>query len=383
MKLAVIASHPVQYQAPLFRRLAAWEGLELVVFYAFLPDSSSQGEGFGVGFQWDIPLLEGYPHKIFAQGMAAGGGIARLPGAFFRLRQGLLSSRPDAILCTGWHHPAMVAGIAAAASTRRPLLLRCEANLLRDRPRGSRIFHRAMLSLYDAALPIGVANRRYFSAFGIRQDQMFDSPYSIENRRFADAAAGADRAALRARWGIPPDAFCFLFAGKLVEKKHPATVVEAMRGLPGTHLLVVGSGALEASVRAAAETHRVGCSFAGFLNQSEIPAAYAAADCLVLPSDAGETWGLVVNEAMACGLPAIVSDRVGCREDLIIDGETGLSFPFGNTAALAEMLRALASAPGLAREMGSKARSHIQRWSVDNAAAGIVQAARAACADRN
>ena len=379
MKLAVIASHPVQYQAPLFRRLAARDGLELEVFYAFLPDRKTQGDGFGVDFQWDVPVLEGYPHRVFAQGFADGGGISKLPGAFLRLRRELAACGPDAILCTGWHHLAMFSGIAAAVSTGKPRLLRCEANLSRPRPPAARIFHRAMLSLYQAVLPIGVENRRYYQTFGVRREQMFDSPYFIENARFADAAAEADRAALRVRWGIPPDAFCFLFSGKLVEKKHPVSVVEAMVGIPGAHLLIAGSGGLEGRVRAVAEQRAVGCSFAGFLNQSGIPSAYAAADCLVLPSDAGETWGLVVNEAMACGLPAITSDRVGCREDLIKEGETGYSFPFGNTEALASKMRTLAGTPGLAGQMGRSARAHIQEFSVENAARGIVRALRALC----
>jgi glycosyltransferase involved in cell wall biosynthesis len=383
MKLAVIASHPVQYQAPLLRRLAAWEGLELMVFYAFLPSGKIQGEGFGVDFQWDVPVLEGYPHRVFAPEMADGGGLAKLPGAFLRLRKELGAYGPDAILCTGWHHPAMFAGIAAAVSTGKPRLLRCEANLLRPRPPATRLFHRAMLSLYQAVLPIGCANRRYYRAFGVRPEQMFDSPYFIENDRFSKAAGAADRAALRARWGIPPDAFCFLFSGKLVEKKHPVAVAEAMAGISGAHLLIAGSGECENSVRAAVERHGVGCSFAGFLNQSEIPLAYAASDCLVLPSDARETWGLVVNEAMTCGLPAVVSDRVGCREDLIIEGETGFAFAFGNIPALAEKMRALAAAPGLAKQMGCRARAHIQSYSVESAASGVIRAVQAICGGRN
>ncbi len=374
MKLAVIASHPVQYQAPLLRRLAAWEGLELLVFYAFLPDRKIQGEGFGRNFHWDVPVLDGYAHRVFATGWDSG--YSRFPAVFRSLRRELRAFQPDAILCTGWHQPAMFAGIAAAVATRKPCLLRCEANLAKSRTPVARVFHRAMLSLYDAVLPIGAENRRYYSAFGIRPHQMFDCPYGIENDRFAEASAKADRTALRSRWAIPQDEFCFLFSGKLVDKKNPAAVIEAMAGIRGAHLLIAGSGQLEGQVRAAADNLGVGCSFAGFLNQSEIPSAYAASDCLVLPSDAGETWGLVVNEAMACGIPAIVSDRVGCREDLIIEQQTGISFPFGNTKALAACLHLLADRPEMARKMGEAARAHVQSYSIENAAAGIVNAMR-------
>lgn len=375
MRLSIVASHPVQYQAPLYRALAAAPKMEVLVHYAFLPDAKAQGAGFGVPFSWDIPLLDGYRHEVF------GADEARSPGGWIRSAQSLLRSfrsfRPDAILCTGWHHPAMYAGLAAAVLSGCPKLLRCEANILRPRRLPARLFHRSMLVLYDAFLPIGSANRAYYRRFGVREDKLIDAPYFIDNKRFTEMAGGADRAGLRRRWGIPADAFCFLFSGKLEEKKHPLDIVEAMSGLAGAHLLVAGSGELEKILRQRAADLGVGCSFAGFLNQSEIPLAYAAADCLVLPSDAGETWGLVVNESMACGRPAIVSDRVGCRQDLVQENITGLSFRFGDVPALARRMRELASDPERSQKMGAHARQRVfGSYSVEVAAAGVLQALR-------
>jgi glycosyltransferase involved in cell wall biosynthesis len=167
------------------------------------------------------------------------------------------------------------------------------------------------------------------------------------------------RAALRSQWGIPADAFCFLFVGKFVHKKRPLDIIQAARLLQARtrrpiHLLWVGTGELDKAVRAncsvafdAYSTERaqassrpadVRASFAGFLNQSEIASAYVAADCLVVPSEATETWGLVVNEAMACGLPAIVSDAVGCAPDLVRPHRPDLCFPMGNVSGLAEAM---------------------------------------------
>jgi len=377
MRFSVIASHPVQYQAPLYRALAACENVEVLVHYGFLPDAVQQGEGFGVGFQWDLPLLEGYRHEVFfLDGSKAGGG--RGLRAVGRLGRSLRAYNPDVIFCTGWHHPSMVAGLAAAVWSGKPRLLRCEANVLRSRGLGAQIFHRAMLTLYRAVLPIGQANREYYRAFGVAESRMFDAPYFIDNDRFTEVSSAADRSALRQRWGVPQEAFCFLFSGKLEEKKHPLSVVEAMRGLSGAHLLVVGSGPLEGALREACRRHGLSFSFTGFLNQSEMPLAYRAADSLVLPSDAGETWGLVVNEAMACGLPAIVSDRVGCRADLVLEGETGLSFPFGDLERLGQQMKSLVAAPARARAMGAAARERVCRdYSVGRAAAGVMQAAEA------
>src|SRR5262249_3744220 len=150
-------------------------------------------------------------------------------------------------------------------------------------------------------------------------------PYFVDNERFAATAdrLGPARAALRARWSIPTDATAFLFCGKLVAKKRPLDLLNALGTAAASgahvHALVVGDGELMGEVRALAASQRIPATMCGFLNQSEIAQAYVAADCLVLPSDSGETWGLVVNEAMACGLPAIVSDRVGCGPDLVVD----------------------------------------------------------------
>ncbi|HPA96824.1 MAG TPA: glycosyltransferase family 4 protein, partial [Thermoanaerobaculia bacterium] len=113
------------------------------------------------------------------------------------------------------------------------------------------------------------------------------------------------------------------------------------------------------------------------LNQSRIAEAYAAADCLVLPSDRGETWGLVVNEAMVCGLPAVTSDQVGCAPDLIRAGETGWSYPCGDVAALASLLRRVAGDPGRSRTMGAAARELVRtRYGVADAVEGTLAALR-------
>jgi glycosyltransferase involved in cell wall biosynthesis len=187
---------------------------------------------------------------------------------------------------------------------------------------------------------------------------------------------------LRRDWGVPDDATCFLFAGKLIPKKHPLDLLHALgraeRGGARAHALVVGTGELLAPARELAEREQLPVTFAGFLNQTEIVKAYVAADCLVLPSDHGETWGLVVNEAMACGLPAIVSDQVGCGPDLIVAGETGAVFPMGDVAALANRLVEFAANPARLPVLGERARQRVLAdYSVERAVAGTLAAVRA------
>jgi glycosyltransferase involved in cell wall biosynthesis len=235
----------------------------------------------------------------------------------------------------------------------------------------------------DRFLCVGAATRRLYESYGVDASRLTWAPHAIDNERFA-AQAGTERPsreALRRAWGIPEDAFCVLFAGKFMSKKRPGDLVGALGLLrelsPGRryHGLFVGAGELGAALRRQcrvvfdAEAHggpsgesREGAppaTFAGFLNQTEISRAYVAADALVLPSD-HETWGLVVNEALASGLPCIVSDRCGAAEDLVAPLDPALRFPAGDVRALAESVMHLSAHPLPPAAMAA----HISRFNV-------------------
>lgn len=381
-RVLAVASHPIQYQAPWFRALALAPGIDFSVLFVQQPDAQQQGRGFGVAFEWDIPLLEGYRSQSVPEIRGPGGlnGFfsARITRPLALLRQ----LDPDALLLTGWHVWPLIQMLAAAWWAGVPVIMRGESNALRRRPWAVRALHRLLLGRCAAFLPIGRASRDFYAGYGIDERALFATPYFVDNARFAAAAGQAmpRRGELRDRWGIPADAICYCYAGKLEPKKRILDLLEALRVAlaqpgPRLHLLVVGTGELMPQAQALAAQWRLPVTFAGFLNQTEIPAAYVAADCLVLPSDHGETWGLVVNEAMACGRPAIVSDRVGCAADLVIDGVTGAAFPFGDTAALAQRLRELAAEPERLGAMGVQARDHVlQGYSVERSVEGTLRA---------
>ena len=350
------------------------------MLFLALPSPEAQGRGFGQPFQWDVPLLEGFRWRQAASIAGAGLGRGflglrcRRPGR--ELRGSFGGRGPDAVLATGWQNLGLLQLLLAARRLRLPVLLRVEANDLRPRPWPVRQGHRWLLGGTAVGLPVGQANARFLRAAGLQASRLVASPYVVDNAFFASRAEAIRprRAALRRRWSIPEEAFCFLFAGKLQAKKRPVDLLAALARLKpdAVHLLIVGSGTLEPECRRRVAAGRLPVSFAGFLNQAEIPAAYMAADCLVLPSDAGETWGLVVNEAMACGLPAIVSDRVGCAEDLVLSGRTGAVVPCGDVAALASAMAAMAADPAAARRLGAEARRRVESgFSVEMAAAGI------------
>lgn len=380
MKLAIVASHPIQYQVPIFRTLDARSDVDLRVHFGHLPDPGQQGEDFGQRFAWDVPLLEGYRFDVFAQGLDSMRDVTGMLRAFRTLRETWIADCPDFVVHTGWHHPAMFPALAAARSLRLPCLLRCEANLFPARGLFQRLWHRLILRHYAAFLPIGIANAAYYDAFGPQTTPRARAPYG-SGSQFPPGNDTDRRAEARKRFGIAEGEFCFLFVGKLVAKKRPADLLaaaERTRERPGMRVLMVGSGVEEDRLRdMAGNTLREQVVFAGFVNQSEMPLAYEAADCLVLPSDEGETWGLVVNEAMHFGLPAIVSDRVGCAPDLVSNGVTGWTFPCGNVERLADRMGWMLENPDKARRMGSAAAERVTKdYSVQDVVDGIVAACR-------
>jgi glycosyltransferase involved in cell wall biosynthesis len=380
-RLLVFTTHPIQYQAPWFRAIEESGRFDLLVAFSYIPTETEQAVGFGGAFEWDIPLRDGYRSVVLAQHtLDWAPRFARRPASGFRRM--LREFRPDVAMVLGWQEFSLVQAVATCRSAGVPLVVRGESNDRRPRSTVMRMLHRAFLSAFDSALAIGMANRRFYEASGFPVGRIVDAPYFVDNDRFAQQAdrLRPERSALRKSWGIDERSIVVLFAGKLEPKKRPldflAAVARARAAGAPLHVLVAGDGELREVAEAMTRSERVPATFAGFLNQSRIPAAYAASDLLVLPSDHGETWGLVVNEAMATGLPAIVSDQVGCAADLVIDGQTGVVFPVGRIDKLAEALGLLAGDAEARLLLGARARARVHReYSVARAVDGLAAAA--------
>jgi glycosyltransferase involved in cell wall biosynthesis len=353
--LAIITSHPIQYQVPLWRALAADGRVPFEVWF-LTPHgvAPSLDPEFGQVFAWDRDLAAGYPHRFVP--VRPGWTIDRFRGirlaesweAQFRARG------VTRVWIEGWRFSVLWTAAFAARRLGLPVWLRGENHDLAPESWRRRLWKgpllRALFSGVDAFLVIGSANRRFYERLGVSRDRIHPAPYAVDNdawRREADALAPM-RARIREEWGVAADARCILFAGKLSDKKRPLDLVEAaaLSGIPRLHLLFAGDGALRSALDARlSRPDAPPATFAGFLNLSQIARAYVAADALVLPSDYGETWGLVVNEALACGLPCAVSDRCGCGEDLVAPSASELVFRCGDPADLARALRRLVDEP--------------------------------------
>ncbi len=364
--LVILSTHPIQYQVPLWQALAADGRVPFEVWYMSDHGTKvSHDVEFGTKFAWDIDMLAGYPHRFLE-----GAGQVH-PAQFWdcRIRENLAAKLREAGAKALWIQGWQVAGYWQAAFAARragaELWLRGESNDLAPTQGWKKLMKRRvlgrLLSRVDRFLYIGTGNRRLYESYGARPEQLLPAPYCVDNDRFRAQAEvlRPRRAELRRAWGIAEDAFVPLFCGKFIPKKRPQDLVEAASHLKADgrvsniHLLLTGSGELGPELRAKChvvydadspnlkpETLNLElpkASFAGFLNQSRISEAYVAADCLVLPSDYGETWGLVVNEALASGIPCIISDRCGSAADLG-SRAPNQTFPFSDVAALANCL---------------------------------------------
>ena len=366
--LAILTTHPIQYQVPLWQALAKDGRVPFEVWYlTHHAVKTSHDAEFGKAFAWDLDMLGGYPHRLLPVAPGATPTTFRQCRVTEPLEPMLRQAGARAVWVQGWQVQAYWQAVWAAKRAGCEVWLRGESNDLAPVAWWKRPIKRFVLGQFfrrvDRFLYIGTANKRFYQKFGVPESRMHPAPYAVDNDRFATQAdeARKQRAEIRKQWGIAEDAFCVLFCGKFIPKKRPMDLVIAAGRLiqagRKVHLLFVGAGELGGELRAACHvvsdaedfnfqlstfnSHLPPASFAGFLNQKEISSAYVAADCLVLPSDFGETWGLVANEAMASGLPCVISDRCGCAEDLGIIPPNQI-FPCGDTVALADRLARLA-----------------------------------------
>jgi glycosyltransferase involved in cell wall biosynthesis len=382
IEIGVVTTHPIQYQVPLFRELDSRSDIEVIVYYGRIPDRKEQGKGFGTSFEWDLPLLQGYPWAVlWGETEQPGDGAVRTFNGFVEAYREV-----DVMLIHGWNTGYMRRAWWRGLRENVPLLVRGESNSKKPRPWYVRAIHRLYLRPFDRHLYIGQSNKQFYRQAGVSEEALYPAPYCVENKRFDEDwhDRKATRTALREEFGIDREAVCFLFCGKFIDKKRPTDVLQAfVRAWRATdrsiHLLMVGDGEMRSEAEDFAPA-KVPITFTGFLNQTEIGDAYAAADMLVLPSDYGETWGLVVNEGMVFELPAIVSDRVGCGPDLVDEGKTGCTVPFGDIEALASTMKQMARHPERVRKMGENARNRVMsEYTIEKAVDGIVEAALDVC----
>ncbi len=286
---------------------------------------------------------------------------------------------------TGWGSITALLGIATCRFLRIPSFLYGDSSLPppEDSPRASLRagFLRAVFGGVTGFMVSGVRNADYYAHYGGDPGTFFLLPWAIDNDRFAAASRMSEneRAALREHYGIAADAMAILFSAKLVPRKDPFTLLRAFARMEMRHrtaLVFMGDGELRPSLEAlTAELGLSGVQFLGFVNQREIPRHYAMCDVFVLPS-IYEPRGAVINEAMACGLPVIVSDRCGSIGDIVREGENAFVFNVGDELQLACDLDALAGDPSLRARMSKRSLEIIASWDFARGVRGVKEMLR-------
>jgi glycosyltransferase involved in cell wall biosynthesis len=388
VRLAYLVSHPIQYQAPLLRRIAQEPEIDLTVFFG--SDFSLRNyadKGFGVDVEWDVPLVEGYRHEflpVLYDNATVSVATPLNRGILSRLR-GRNGEPPfDLLWVHGYASINALHAILAANALGIPVVLRADSSLI-DRPRGTatllakRLFFLILRQMISGVLAAGILNEAYWHHYLGDDFPTFRLPYAVDNAFFRDRSreAAATRADLQAELNLDPARPVILFASKLQERKRCIDLLDAWIELTRTsadppYLIIVGDGEERPRLEARA-AGREGVRFCGFRNQSELPRFFDLASVFVLPSR-HEPWGLIVNEVMNAGRPIILSDDVGCHPDLLTDGVEGRLFAVGDVPALTAALRDVLANPGTAERMGRAAFERVQRASFEADIRGLREA---------
>jgi glycosyltransferase involved in cell wall biosynthesis len=381
-RLAIITSHPIQYNAPIFKELTRRAVLEVKIFYTWGKDSLDNkfDPGFGTNIEWDIPLLDGYEYEFVTN-------ISDDPGThhFSGIRNPDLISRvelfkPDAILVFGWSYQSHLK-VIRHFKNKVPVLFRGDSTMLDMKPGirslARRLFLTWVYSHIDYALYVGKCNREYFKTYGLKDAELFWAPHAIDNDRFSleHEKLQSDALSMRREIGIPEHHAVLMFCGKLEPKKDPLILVRAFKEaeISDCHLLLVGSGDLEAALKDESKNLK-NVHFLGFQNQKIMPAIYRMADVFVLPSKGPEeTWGLAVNEAMASKRAVIVSDKCGCAVDLVDEGVNGFVFAANDKEQLKHQLKLFFSDRSKVKWMGEKSLEKVRQYSIEKVCDSIEQ----------
>jgi glycosyltransferase involved in cell wall biosynthesis len=386
-KVLAVATHPVQYMAPIFRRMAAEPQLDLHVAYCSMRGAEAALDpDFATNVQWDVPLLEGYSWSAIPNKGSDKESFWGLnnPGLGQLIREGKFA----AVLCfVGYVRASFWIARRAAKTSRAAFLFGTDAHSLA--PRDGKIWKVAFKRLLwpllfrqaDQVIVPSTGTLQMVKSLGIPGDRITLTPYTVDNEWWKAKAAAANRDAEREKLAVSPLQPIILFCAKLQPWKRPMDLLHAFaESAPqGSILVFAGDGPQRSQLEQTAAQLGVQTRvrFLGFLNQSQLPGLYAAADVLVLPS-IYEPFAVVVNEAMCCACPVIVSDQVGAARDLVAPVSPQFVFPAGDVHALAGILRSAFKDPQKLREIGRKGFDHVETHSPQRIIAATIEAIRKA-----
>lgn len=298
----------------------------------------------------------------------------------------LEETKPDVVALPGWSDRAGLAALVWCIRNRRPTVVMSEStDIDAERQWLRESAKRRVVSVMSTGLVGGSRAADYLVQLGLQSDRIFIGYDVVDNAYFAAAARPARSAADETRAKLKLPRSYFLACARFVRKKNLSTLLKAYGQYRAGHghaawkLVLVGDGELRPALEA--EARELGIDddivFPGFVDYQTLPAYYGLASAFILPSSV-EQWGLVVNEAMASGLPVLVSNRCGCAPDLVDEGINGFTFDPYDVEVLASLMGRLSTECDI-EEMGSASARIIDRWSPDLFGENLLRAASAAC----
>lgn len=382
-KLQVFISHPIQYFAPLYRKLA--ETLELTVYY-YSDYNINKGidKDFGVKVNWGIDLLNGYRYRFLKNWSP----IRLMKNGFFdAINPGVLiplfREKKSVVLISSWKSVSDLMVIIFSRILGHRVWLRCDNPLshelqLSPYKRKIKSFFLKPLFYYfiDKGLYVGEQNKLFYQYYGLPIENLLFSPHAVDNQFFKEWHQRNKDSVnkIKSEIKVPEDRFVILFVGKFIRKKRPFDLLKAFTQCNfNKHLIMVGEGHLKPEIEKYILEHRLSdcVTLTGFANQTEITKYYSITDVLVLCSGVGETWGLCINEGMNFELPVIVSASCGCTQDLVKENENGFVIAEGDIESLREKLTYMYLHPEFRSNAGLVSKKLISEYSYEKISLNI------------
>lgn len=376
MKVLIFATHPIQYQVPIYQELS--KKVDVKVMYLLSQTKKGQADaGFGVEFEWDIPLTSGYEFEYLTN---------HSPTPSSSTYKGIILSQheinalfkreqPNAVIIHGWFPKGMKQIINYTYRNKIISFCRGDSTLLMTGNPIKKIvkeaYIRSILRKINYFLYVGNENKKYYQHYGVPENKLFPALHCINTPFFQEYFNKTTSSKNESLIKIG-------FAGKFIPKKQPLLLLNAINQSiykNKVQLVFIGDGPLRNEMETYADKNNINYTITGFLNQTEIVTkGYSKIDVLVLPSNQNETWGLVVNEVMTGGIPCIVSDKVGCHSDLIEEGKTGYVFKSDSQKELTKKLEAYIEKKLSGHDFRTDVLTIIENYSIANTVVGYLTA---------
>lgn len=385
-KILYILSHPIQYQSPLLKKMAEQKGIDLKVLYLTNHTLGGIDKQFGQKIEWDTHLFEGYKYEFIKNNSLK----PAVSGSFFGLiNWGIIKKikkeKPDIVIVHGWAYFTNWLIFVFSFLFKANIWMRAESPLNQELKKRKLVLFvkKIVLRLFlfkivDKFLYIGKQNKDFYEYYGVNEKQLIFAPYSVDNKNFTKEynLLKDKKKELRKEFNISYDHVVLLSVGKYMEKKNPLDIIEAFNLQKNNKLtlIMLGEGGLRTKMEEKIRKDNIkNVILTGFINQSEISKYYTVADVFVLASTVGETWGLVVNEAMNFGLPIIISDMPGSAYDLVYNDKNGFVFETGNIDELKKQIEVLSKNKEFREKAKSVSLKKIKEFSYDIMVKNIIK----------